>query len=59
MAKAEKSDYDAGIAAGIDMERNRIATWIASLAAKYFLSNRNDLASRYRELSSWIRKGEK
>ena len=59
MTKAEKSDYDAGRAAGIEMERNRIATWIASLAAKYFLSNRNDLASRYRELSVWIREGQK
>jgi hypothetical protein len=59
MAKAEKNYYDAGIVVGIEMERNRIATWIAALAAKYFLSNRNDLASRYRELSVWIREGQK
>jgi hypothetical protein len=59
MEKSEKSDYDAGIDAGIEMERDRIATWIAVIAAKYFLSNRNDLAERYRELSLWIRKGEK
>ena len=59
MARDSKNDYDAGLDAGIAIERCRIATWIEALAAKYFIEKKDDLAARFRELSFWVRKPTK